>query len=115
MEWPRERHGRSSAMTHRAEVAGAFCLIVLAAPRRELGCCRLQSCEVSTMAQRPKKLLDQVRDAIRLKHYSIRTEESYVTWLKWYIFFHNKRRPNEMGSGEIEAFLTHLAVHQKVA
>src|SRR6266511_5883921 len=67
------------------------------------------------MERRPKKLLDQVRDAIRLKHYSIRTEESYVTWLKWYIFFHNKRRPNEMGSGEIEAFLTHLAVHQKVA
>ncbi len=67
------------------------------------------------MVQRPKKLLDQVRDAIRLKHYSIRTEESYVTWIKRYIFFHHKRHPNEMASPEIEAFLTHLAVDQKVA
>jgi site-specific recombinase XerD len=67
------------------------------------------------MEQRPKKLLDQVRDAIRLKHYSIRTEESYVTWIKRYILFHNKRHPNAMGSAEIEAFLTHLAVDQQVA
>ncbi|MGH8064661.1 MAG: phage integrase N-terminal SAM-like domain-containing protein [Candidatus Entotheonellia bacterium] len=67
------------------------------------------------MEPRPKKLLDHVRDAIRLKHYSIRTEESYVTWIKRYIFFHNKRHPNEMGSAAIEAFLTYLAVHQKVA
>jgi integron integrase len=65
--------------------------------------------------QHPKKLLDQVRDAIRLKHYSIRTEESYVTWIKRYIFFHNKQHPNDMGSAAIEAFLTHLAVEQKVA
>jgi Phage integrase, N-terminal SAM-like domain len=42
------------------------------------------------MEHRPKKLLDQVREAIRLKHYSIRTEESYVTWIKRYILFHNK-------------------------
>jgi site-specific recombinase XerD len=67
------------------------------------------------MEQRPKKLLDHVRDAIRLKHYSLRTEESYVTWIKRYILFHNKRHPNEMTSAEIEAFLTHLAVHQQVA
>ena len=67
------------------------------------------------MKKRPKKLLDQVRDAIRLKHYSIRTEEAYVTWIKRYILFHNKRHPLEMGIPEIEAFLTHLAVDQKVA
>jgi Phage integrase, N-terminal SAM-like domain len=67
------------------------------------------------MEHRPKKLLDQVRDAIRLKHYSIRTEESYVTWIKRYIPFHNKRHPNEMASAEFEAFLMHLAVQQKVA
>jgi integron integrase len=67
------------------------------------------------MEQCPKKLLDQVRDAIRLKHYSIRTEESYVTWIRRYILFHNKRHPNEMASAEIEAFLTHLAVDQQVA
>jgi site-specific recombinase XerD len=67
------------------------------------------------MEQRTKKLLDQVRDAIRLKHYSIRTEESYVTWIKRYILFHNKRHPNAMGSAEIEAFLTHQAVNQQGA
>lgn len=67
------------------------------------------------MEQRPKKLLDRVRDAIRLKHYSIRTEEADVTWIKRYIFFHHKRHPNEMGSAESEAFLTHLAVHRQVA
>jgi Phage integrase, N-terminal SAM-like domain len=63
------------------------------------------------MEQRPKKLLDQVRDAIRLKHYSLHTKESYVTWIRRYILFHNKRHPNEMASAEIKAFLTHLAVH----
>jgi integron integrase len=67
------------------------------------------------MEQRPKKLLDQVREAIRVKHYSIRTEEAYVNWIKRYIFFHHKRHPREMGVAEIEAFLTHLAVDQHVA
>ncbi len=57
-----------------------------------------------------KKLLDQVRDAIRLKHYSYRTEESYVQWIRRYILFHNKRHPKDMAVPEIEAFLTHLAV-----
>jgi site-specific recombinase XerD len=63
----------------------------------------------------PKKLLDQVRDAIRLKHYSYRTEETYVQWIRRYILFHNKRHPNEMGTPEIEAFLTHLAIEGQVA
>jgi len=67
------------------------------------------------MEHRPKKWLDQVRDAIRLKHDSIRTEESSVTWITQYTLFHNTRPPNEMASAEIEAFLTHLAVQQKVA
>jgi site-specific recombinase XerD len=67
------------------------------------------------MEKRPKKLLDQVRDAIRVKHYSIRTEEAYVNWIKRYILFYNKRHPQEMGVSEIEAFLTHLAVDQNVA
>jgi integron integrase len=62
-----------------------------------------------------KKLLDQVRDVIRVKHYSIRTEEAYVDWIKRFILFHNKRHPKEMGSQEIEAFLTHLAVKGHVA
>jgi integrase len=67
------------------------------------------------MEQRPKKLLDHVRDAIRLKHYSWHTEEAYVTWIIRYIFFYDKRHPKDMGAEDIEAFLTHLAVQQKVA
>ena len=63
----------------------------------------------------PKKLLEQVRDAIRLKHYSYRTEETYVQWIRRYVLFHNKRYPKEMGVLEIEAFLTHLAVEGNVA
>ena len=64
---------------------------------------------------RPQKLLDQVRDRIRVKHYSRRTEEAYVDWIRRYILFHHKRHPNEMGIAEIEAFLTHLAVQKNVA
>jgi len=56
-----------------------------------------------------------IRDTIRLKHYSIRTEEAYVRWIKRYILYHGKRHPKDMGIPEIEAFLTHLAVDQKVA
>lgn len=58
------------------------------------------------MAQRPKKLLDQVRDALRLKHYSIRTENCYVAWTKRYILFHNERHSLGMSSAQIEAFPT---------
>lgn len=62
-----------------------------------------------------KKLLDQVRDKIRFKHYSIKTEKSYVGWIKRYIYFHNMRHPIEMGKQEIEEFLTWLAVEQNVS
>ncbi|PZO57653.1 MAG: integron integrase [Phormidesmis priestleyi] len=64
---------------------------------------------------RPKKLLDQVREVIRVKHYSYRTEETYVQWIRRYILFHDKRHPKDMGVPEIEAFLTHLAVTQQVS
>jgi hypothetical protein len=67
------------------------------------------------MLSRPKRLLDQVRDLLRLKHYPIRTETAYLSWIKRYILFHHKRHPNEMSYAEIEAFLTHLAVEQRVA
>ena len=75
------------------------------------------------MEQHPQKLLDQagtelcrnVRDAIRLKHYSIRTEEAYVGWTTRFILFHGKRHPQEMGVPEIQAFLTHLAVDEHAA
>lgn len=62
-----------------------------------------------------KKLLDQVRDAIRVKHYSLRTEKTYVDWIKRFVLFHNKRHPREMGAPEIEQFLTHLALNENVA
>ena len=62
-----------------------------------------------------RKLLDRVRDAVRLKKYSYRTEKAYVNWAKRYILFHQKRHPEEMGRDEIEAFLTHLAVEGNVA
>lgn len=61
------------------------------------------------------KLLDQVRDRLRLKHYSIRTEQAYLHWVKRYILFHGKRHPAEMGKDEVEAFLTSLAVKHDVA
>lgn len=66
-------------------------------------------------APRPRKLLDQVRDAVRLKHYSYSTEKTYVYWIRRFILFHNKRHPNEMGTPEITQFLTHLAVVERVA
>jgi hypothetical protein len=55
-----------------------------------------------------KKLLEIMRDKIRFKHYSIKTEQVYLHWSKRYILFHNKRHPKEMGKIEIEQFLTHL-------
>lgn len=63
----------------------------------------------------PPKLLDQVRDKLRVKHYSIRTEQSYVDWIKRYILFHGKQHPKNLGARDLEAFLTHLAVAGKVA
>jgi site-specific recombinase XerD len=56
------------------------------------------------------KLLDQVRQAIRTRHYSYRTEKAYVHWIKRFIFFHNKRHPVEMGEPEIARFLSSLAI-----
>jgi len=65
---------------------------------------------VSGVARSGKaKLLDQVRDAIRLRHYSIRTEQSYTDWIRRYVLFHKKRHPSEMAEAEVTEFLTHLA------
>jgi integron integrase len=61
------------------------------------------------------KLLDLVRNTIRLKHYSIRTERAYIDWIKRFILFHHKRHPASMGAPEIRAFLTYLAVEGRVA
>lgn len=65
-------------------------------------------------AHKPK-LLDQVRQAIRARHYSKRTERTYVDWIKRFIFFHGKRHPSEMAEPEINQFLTDLAVNKKVS
>lgn len=61
------------------------------------------------------RLLDRVHDATRVRHYSLRTQQTYIQWIKRFIYFHNKRLPDEMGKKEIEAFLTHLAVDRQVA
>jgi integron integrase len=63
----------------------------------------------------PPKLLDQLRAVLRRKHYSIRTEEAYVSWSARYIRFHQLRHPRDMGAPEIAAFLTHLAVDDQIA
>ncbi len=65
--------------------------------------------------EKEPRLLDRVRAAIRTKHYSIRTEQAYVDWIRRFILFHDKRHPIEMGKAEMESFLTHLAVNRNVA
>ena len=77
---------------------------------------------MSDIVERPEKstatppsLLDQVRDHLRVKHYSLRTEQAYVGWIRRYIIFHGKRHPAEMGKPELEAFLTSLAVQRNVS
>src|SRR5437667_553769 len=61
------------------------------------------------------RLLDRVRETVRARHYSRRTEKAYVHWIRRYIFFHGKRHPAEMGAAEVTSFLTSLAVRDKVA
>ena len=71
--------------------------------------------ESVTSDSRPPKLLDRVRSAIRLRHYSPRTEEAYVCWIRRFVVFHNKRHPAEMGDAEVTQFLTHLAEKRNVS
>lgn len=61
------------------------------------------------------RLLDQVRTAIRLRHLSMRTEEAYLSWIRRFILFHQKRHPQDMGAEEVRTLLSHLAVHDHVA
>lgn len=63
----------------------------------------------------PPRLLDRVRAAIRVRHYSIRTEDAYVDWVRRYILFHGKRHPADMGADEVAAFLSDLAVNRQVS
>ena len=68
-----------------------------------------------SMDAKPKKLLDQVLEIMRIRHYSYRTEQSYVDWIRRYILFHDKRHPLEMGGSEIKQFITYLATERNVA
>src|SRR5262245_54115507 len=73
-------------------------------------------CPMPDKRSAPKpRLLDQVRDAIRVRHYSYRTEQQYVAWVRRYIRFHRLRHPRELGGLEVTAFLTHLAVDRHVS
>ena len=66
-------------------------------------------------AKRQPRLLEQVRQRCRVKHYSLRTEQTYVHWIKRFIFFHDKRHPRGMGASEVEAFLSDLATRCNVS
>lgn len=61
------------------------------------------------------RLLDQVREVIRIKHYSIRTEQAYLQWIRRFILFHDRRHPRELGAPELTSFLSDLAIRGKVA
>ena len=65
--------------------------------------------------QPPRRLLDRVRDRIRFLHYSLRTEQAYVDWIRRFVLFHHKRHPSGMGAREVEVFLTHLAAAREVS
>jgi integron integrase len=65
--------------------------------------------------QQPPRLLDRVREKIRVKHYSIRTGHAYVDWVRRFVLFHDKRHPSELGAEAVEAFLSHLAVVGQVS
>lgn len=75
---------------------------------------RTPTASVATTAPN-SKLLDQVRQAIQTRHYSDKTEEAYVGWIKRFIFFHNKRHPVEMAEAEIARFLSSLATESEVS
>ena len=66
------------------------------------------------MVAKSPKLLDQVREVIRMKHYSSRTEKTYADWIKLFILFHGKRHPKEMGAEEVQEYITYLANDRKI-
>lgn len=66
------------------------------------------------VTRQPKLLLDRMREHMRTRHYSLRTEQTYVDWARRYILYHNRRHPRDMGAAEVEQFLTHLAVDRQV-
>jgi integron integrase len=71
--------------------------------------------EAKVVSQDSPKLLDRMRAEIRVRHYSIRTEETYIDWARRFILFHDKRHPKDMGADEVQSFLSYLAMERKVA
>nr|QZL14111.1 integron integrase [uncultured bacterium] len=71
--------------------------------------------EPASADTRPPKLLEQMRSHLRTRHYSIRTEQTYIDWARRFILFHGKKHPRDMGAAQVEAFLTHLAVERNVS
>ena len=71
--------------------------------------------EAKVVSQDSPKLLDRMRAEIRVRHYSIRTEEAYIDWARRYILFHEKRHPKDMGADEVQSFLSYLAMERKVS
>jgi hypothetical protein len=61
------------------------------------------------------RLLDQVRERLRVKHYSMRTEDCYLHWIRRFVFFHGTKHPRDMGGAQVEAFLSHLATDARAA
>lgn len=96
-----------------------FCVLnhisYLIHPATQQGLLAMTRIQQYSQEQQKPKLLDQVRSAIRVRHYSIRTEEAYVQWVKRFILYHNKRHPADMGSREISEFLSHLAMQNVAA
>ena len=102
---------RSSSVKPRSGGAGAAATPSLQAPLPP----QTQSAEQEPPRAPPARLLDRVRHAVRLRHYSIRTEQAYVDWVRRFILFHGKRHPDKLGAAEVQSFLTHLAVDRSVA
>ena len=71
--------------------------------------------EYSTSGHRKVRILDQIKLALRSRHYSRRTEQTYCQWGKRFVYFHNLRHPSKMAKPEINAFLTHLAINERVS
>jgi site-specific recombinase XerD len=99
-----------------ADVAlGSRCPFVYPAPSELVLASALRVCEADPASAPRPRLLDRVREAVRAKHYSRRTEKAYVHWIKPYVVFYGKRHPSDMGAAEVTAFLTSLAVRDQVA
>lgn len=76
---------------------------------------KISRMKVKVVSKDSPRLLDRMRAEIRLRHYSIRTEEAYVDWARRFILFHGKRHPADMGAEEIRDFLSHLASERNVS